>query len=126
LVSLRPLERLAPTNTSDRVVNYKLMMIRYSPKKLRQLSSLLRGDVYNILFFLRYCDKVRIAGVLTKFFVSVYRDVFTKFGTSKRMFVSECHVGRADVAKQVWFLARGKLAWRRSRRSNLSISVVVV
>ncbi|XXM93602.1 uL22 family ribosomal protein [Candidatus Hodgkinia cicadicola] len=108
------------------MANYKLMMIKYSPKKLRQLSRLLRGDVYNILFFLRYCDKVKIAGVLTKFFVSVYRDVHTKFGTSKRMFVSECHVGRADVVKQVWFLARGKLAWRRSRRSNLSVSVVVV
>ncbi len=58
--------------------NYRLRLVSYSPKKLREIAVLLRGDIYNALFLLKFLNKKPIARVLTKFVASAYCDALAK------------------------------------------------
>ncbi|AUG34165.1 50S Ribosomal protein L22p/L17e [Candidatus Hodgkinia cicadicola] len=104
---------------------YNLSLIKYSPKKLEQLASQLRGEMHNVLSFLRYCDRTKICATLGKFLLHIINDVAAKFGVSKRIVISECHTGRADISARVWFAARGKHARRRIRKTNLKLGILL-
>lgn len=105
---------------------YNLSLIKYSPKKLEQLANQLRGEAHNVLSFLRYCDRTKICTTLSKFLLHILNDVAAKFGVNKRVVVSECYTGRADVTTRVWFAARGKHASRRIRKTNLKLVVLLI
>ncbi|AHL30981.1 MAG: Ribosomal protein L22p [Candidatus Hodgkinia cicadicola] len=105
---------------------YNLSLIKYSPKKLEQLAGQLRGEVHNVLSFLRCCDRTKICTALSKFLLHILNDVAAKFGVNKRVIISECHTGRADIVSRVWFAARGKHARRRIRKTNLKLIALLV
>ncbi|XXM93272.1 MAG: hypothetical protein AAI946_00665 [Candidatus Hodgkinia cicadicola] len=103
-----------------------MSLVKYSPKKLMQLTHQLRGEVHNVLSFLYHCDRARICAILSKFFFHILHDVVAKFGTCKHVLISECYIGRADISARVWFAAKGKLARRKTRRTNLKVNVLLV
>ncbi|ATW06146.1 50S Ribosomal protein L22p/L17e [Candidatus Hodgkinia cicadicola] len=105
---------------------YNLSLIKYSPKKLEQLAHQLRGEMRNVLSFLRYCDRTKICATLVKFLLHTVNDVAAKFGVNKRIIISECCVGRADISTRVWFAARGKHVRRRIRKTNLRLGILLV
>ncbi|ATY93566.1 50S Ribosomal protein L22p/L17e [Candidatus Hodgkinia cicadicola] len=121
-----PPESPAYTDVHANALTYSLTLIKYSPKKLKQLSEHLKGEIQSILSFLRHCDRVRICLKLSKFFIQVQSDVASKFGKSKRIFVSECCVGRADISRRLGFAARGKIVYYKFRRANLRIKVLLI
>lgn len=105
---------------------YSLSLIKYSPKKLEQLANQLRGEVHNVLSFLRYCDRTKVCTTLSKFLLHMLNDIAAKFGVNKRVVISECYTGRANISTRVWFAARGKRARRRVRKTNLRLVVLLV
>ncbi|XXN13743.1 MAG: uL22 family ribosomal protein [Candidatus Hodgkinia cicadicola] len=108
------------------MLTYSLALIKYSPKKLAQLAGQLKGELHNILSFLHYCNRVKICTMLNKFFLHLLNDIVAKFGTHKHIFISECYVARAGSVKRAWFAAKGKLARRIARKSNLKVNVLLI
>ncbi|XXM90097.1 uL22 family ribosomal protein [Candidatus Hodgkinia cicadicola] len=105
---------------------YSLSLIRYSPKKLSQMAGQLKGEIHNILSFLRYSDRVKIRTILSKFFLHVLNDVAGKFGKQKRVFISECYIGRADIIRRTRYAAKGKITHRKLRKVNLKANVLLI
>ncbi|AUG91389.1 50S Ribosomal protein L22p/L17e [Candidatus Hodgkinia cicadicola] len=50
---------------------YNLSLVKYSPKKLEQLADQLRGEVRNVLSFVRRCDRTKICATLSKFLLRI-------------------------------------------------------
>ncbi|MFP3039374.1 MAG: uL22m family ribosomal protein [Candidatus Hodgkinia cicadicola] len=104
-------------------VSYSLRSIDYSPKKLKEVALLLRGNIYDALFCLRFLNKRPIAKLLTKFLVSAYCDALAKHAWVKSLVVSECFVGRAEAKSKLRFSARGRITRYEHVKSNLSIKL---
>ncbi len=108
------------------MLTYSLFLIKCSPKKLNQLASQLKGEARNVLSFLHYCDRTKICTTLSKFIMHILNDVAAKFGARRRVVISECYTGRADIVARSWFAARGKRVRRKSKRSNLKLNVLLI